>query len=76
MRKQIKAEEVFYNRITTLIRNQLIEDPNFKGSWGQPSWYERERKLNYNLFKEKGEYLLEEIENMKHLILWEEDEEK
>lgn len=73
MRKQIKSEEVFYNTLVNLIKNQLINDPNFKNSWDRPSWYEKNNKMHYGLFKEKADYILEEIESMKHLILWEEE---
>jgi len=30
--------------------------------------------MHYGLFKEKAEYILEKIESMKHLILWEDEE--
>ena len=75
MRKRPKSEEVFYNTLVNLIKNQLINDPNFKGEsmWSQ-SWYEKNNELHYGLFVKKAEYILEQIENMKHLILWEDEE--
>lgn len=69
MRKQIKSEEVFYKTLVNLIKNQLINDPNF-----ETYWYERNNKMHYGLFVKKAEYILEQIESMKHLILWEDEE--
>lgn len=71
MRKQIKAEEVFYNNLVTLIKNTLINDPNFKGTWNELSFYDREGKVHYGLFVEKANIILEEIEKTKHLIEFE-----
>lgn len=73
MRKRAKSEEIFYNNLVKLIENQLINDPNFKGEnpWSQ-SWYEKNNKLHYGLFKEKAKNILEQIEETKHLILDEE----
>jgi len=68
MRKQIKSEEVFYNNLVTLIKNTLINDPNFKGTWSEPSFYDKEGKVHYGLFVEKANIILEEIEKTKHLI--------
>jgi hypothetical protein len=67
MRIRPKSEEIFYNSLVTLIKNQLINDPNF-----ETYWYERNNKMNYGLFKSKAEYILQEIENWKHLIIWDE----
>ena len=55
--------------------NQLINDPNFKasGNWGEGSWYERNNKMHYELFLEKAKYILEKLEDLKHLII-DEDE--
>lgn len=69
MRTRPKPEEIFYNSLVTLIKNQLINDPNF-----ETYWYERNNKMHYGLFKSKAEYILQEIENWKHLIIWDEDE--
>lgn len=70
MRTRPKSEQVFYDTLKRLIENQLINDPNFKGKepWSQ-SWYEKNNKLHYGLFVEKANYILEEIEGLKHLIL-------
>jgi len=75
MRKRLKAEEVFYNNLISLIKNTLINDPNFINTIQKQSYYEKKGMLHYGLFKEKAKYILEEIENMKHLILWEGDNE-
>lgn len=71
MRKRLKAEEVFYNNLITLIKNTLINDPNFKGSWSEPSFYDKEGELHYGLFVKKAKTILEEIEKTKHLIEFE-----
>lgn len=76
MRKVLKSEEVFYKNLISLIKNQLINDPNFKGDFHSPSWYEKNNKLHYSLFLEKAEYILEEIEKTKHLILQEDEQTK
>lgn len=72
MRKRQTDEEVFYTSLIRLIKGQLIEDPNFKQQGFKQSWYEQNNKLHYGLFKSKAEYILEEIEKMKHLILFDE----
>jgi len=73
MRKRLNSEEIFYNNLVNLIKNQLINDPNFKGEnpWSQ-SWYEKNNGMHYGLFLEKAKYILEEIEKTKHLILYDE----
>ena len=76
MRNRQKPEQVFYDTIKRLIENQLINDPNFMSPDGwQPSWYEKNNKIHYGLFKSKAEYILEQMESLKHLIL-DEDEGK
>lgn len=72
MRKRLEPEEVFYNNLISLIKSTLINDPNFKGGFHRVSWYEKNNKMHYGLFVEKAEYILEEIEKTKHLILEEE----
>jgi hypothetical protein len=73
MRKRPKNEEVFYEVLVNLIKNQLIIDPNFKSVGYRDSWYERNNEMHYGLFVKKAEYILQEIESIKHLIIWEED---
>lgn len=77
MRTRPKSEQVFYDTVVRLIKNQLINDPNFKGEtdWSQ-SWYEKNNKLHYGLFVEKANYILQEIEGLKHLILFEDETDK
>lgn len=72
MRKRLEPEEVFYNNLITLIKGTLINDPNFKNSWTELNYYDREKKMGYSLFLEKAKYILEEIEKTKHLILYDE----
>lgn len=71
MRQRPKSEQVFYDTMKRCIENQLIHDPNFKasGNWGEGSWYERNNKMQYELFLEKAKYILEKLEDLKHLIL-------
>lgn len=69
MRKRLKSEEVFYNNLVTLIKNTLINDVNFKGTWSRLSYYDEHNMVNYSLFVDKANYILEEIEKTKHLIL-------
>lgn len=73
MRKRPKAEQVFYETLKRLIENQLIHDPNFKSDYWKQSWYEKNNELHYGLFVKKAEYILQEIENLKHLILDDEE---
>jgi|SRR6187402_435999 len=72
MRKTPEPEEIFYNNLITLIKGTLINDPNFKATWREMSYYVRENKMGYSLFVEKANYILEEIEKTKHLILYDE----
>lgn len=74
MRTRPKPEQVFYDSLKKLIENQLIHDPNFKGKepWSE-SWYEKNNELHYGLFVKKAKYILEEMESLKHLILWEDE---
>lgn len=75
MRVRPKPEQVFYDTLKRIIENQLINDPNFRGKtdWS-PSWYERNNEMHYGLFVKKAEYILKEMENLKHLILFDEEE--
>lgn len=70
MRVRPKPEQVFYDSLKRLIENQLIHDPNFKGKnmWEQ-GYYEKNNELHYGLFVNKANYILEEMEKLKHLIL-------
>jgi len=72
MRKRPEPEEIFYKNLVSLIENTLINDPNFKNSWTELNYYDREKKMGYSLFLEKAKYILEEIEKTKHLILYDE----
>ncbi len=72
MRQRPKPEQVFYDTIKRLIENQLIHDPNFKSEGWNQSWYEKNNEMHHGLFKKKAEYILQEIESLKHLILEEE----
>lgn len=74
MRTRPKPEQVFYDTLKRLIENQLIHDPNFKSDTWTQGWYERNGKMHYGLFVEKANYILQEIESLKHLILWEDEE--
>lgn len=73
MRTRPKPEQVFYDSLKRLIENQLIHDPNFIAKGWKDSWYERNNELHYGLFVKKAKYILEEMENLKHLILWEDE---
>ena len=68
MREPIKSEQLFYDQVIKLIKNQLINDPNFKGDMFKKSWYELNNKMHYGLFVDKANVILEEIEKMKHLL--------
>lgn len=74
MRVRPKSEQVFYDTLKRLIENQLINDPNFKSDYWKQSWYEKNNKMHYGLFVEKANYILQEMESLKHLILWEDEE--
>lgn len=74
MRTSPKPEQVFYDTVKRLIENQLINDPNFKGKtdWDE-SWYEKNNELHYGLFVKKANYILQEMESLKHLIIYDEE---
>ena len=67
--KRPSSEELFYTNLIKTVENVLINDPNFKGTLHELSFYERENKIHYGLFKDKAQVILEEIEKTKHLIL-------
>lgn len=60
----LTPEKLFINRISTLIRNLLINNPNYEGKYGA----ERSKFDLLQDTKERANYILEEIENTKHLI--------
>lgn len=73
MRVRPKPEQLFYDEMKKIIENTLINDPNFKKQGFHPSWYEKNNKIHYGLFVKKAEYILQRMEEMKHLILWEDE---
>jgi len=68
----VDAGEVFYNRIEALIKNILVDNINYKNG------YYNEKSLH--TFKkdtiERSKFILEEMEDMKHLIVKEEEMEE
>ena len=59
--KRPTSEQVFYESITKLIKAYIV---NYKKD---------SDRLVEDDIKEKGTYILEKIEDWKHLILWEGD---
>lgn len=60
-------EEIFLEHITTLINNLLIKNINYDNGY-----YHKEGKYISDVIgdtKERAIYILEEIENTKHLIM-------
>ena len=70
----IKPEQVFLNRINKLVKNLLIDNPNYTNRY-----YYQDRGLFggihelINDTKERAGYILREIDAVKHLIGLEED---
>ena len=71
MRKRIIPEQVFYNHITTLIKNLLINNPNYNN---KHFWNLEKHELKYETI-ERAEYILTEMEKTKHLIFDKKEEE-
>lgn len=64
MRKPIIPEQLFYDNISKLIKNLFIKNVNFKnGYYNGKSQYEFEKDI-----KEMAQYILDEMEQQKHLI--------
>lgn len=69
MRKEIVPEELFLRKIKRLIDKLLINNQNYNNGY-----YYRHNSMDayYELLddtKKRAEYILEEIENIQHLVL-------
>ena len=59
-----KPEQVFYSHTATLIKNLFIDNVNYtNGYYSRLSYFEL-----ISQFKEKARYILETMEDEKHLI--------
>lgn len=67
MKTALRPEDIFYNRIYRLIDNLLIKNKNYDNSFYRGnSMYPTTSLLEDT--KERAKYILEEMENMKHLL--------
>lgn len=66
MKKQIAPEDIFLNEIKTLIRNLLIDNPNYKNHYY--SYDYTGLSLMITDTKDRANYILERIEHIEHLI--------
>lgn len=69
MRKAIRPEEVFLDRIKVLIKNLLLDNRNYQGSYYSDRGF---TKLLEDT-KERAQYILDEIDRTDHLIKHEEN---
>ena len=72
-RKRQTPEQIFLDSVNNMVRNFFIKNPNFSNGY-----YYDEGMMKSDIIKDvnrSAEYILEKIEDMKHLIIYEEDEE-
>ena len=63
-RKLIKTEKVFYDAITSLIKNLLINNPNYNNGY-----YNDKTILDFKLETiERSNHILTKLKEIKHLI--------
>lgn len=68
MRKEIIPEQVFYNEIRTLIYNLLINNVNYRGTYyfNDSSWDNTRKVIDDT--QDRARFILEKMEEIKHLI--------
>jgi hypothetical protein len=70
MKTQLPPEEIFLESIKTLIKNLLINNPNYKNNY----YFQNSHSDTYNTLKlidetkERSQYILEKISDWEHLI--------
>jgi len=64
MKKETVPEQLFYDRISTLINNLLIDNINYKTGY----YYNRGRGKLMEDTIERATYILHEMDEIKHLI--------
>lgn len=72
MRKRQTPEEIFFEQTKTMVRNFFINNPNYSNGH-----YYEDGMGTYALMqsnKRGAEYILEQMESMKHLIIDDEEE--
>ena len=65
MRKKPSAEEVFYDRVHRLIKNLIVDNVNNHNNY----FCEQSKTEFRDDVRERGKYILEELERMKHMIV-------
>jgi len=66
-KNEIKSENLFVDSVVILIKNLLIDNPNYKNGY----YYNNDRTI-FDLIedtKERSKYILQKIDEMKHLVL-------
>ena len=63
-RREIIPEQIFYDRIKSLIQNLLVTNPNYDNGY---FWDQSKHDFKSDVI-ERSTYILEELESMKHLI--------
>ncbi len=72
MRKRQTPEEIFLDQVNRMIKNFFIDNPNYSNG----HYYEDGMGI-YELIKSNrrgAEHILEKIEDMKHLIIYDDEE--
>ncbi len=70
MKNRPTPEEIFLNDVRSLIKNLLIDNPNYKGDYYfQESDIMNTLKLMKDT-KERAAYILERIDRIEHLVKW------
>lgn len=70
MKNERNYEQIFYNKVQNMIKNLLIDNPNYKNGYYTADGCESSHMKGDLLkeTKEKAQYILEEMHAIKHLI--------
>jgi len=70
MRKRQTPEEIFLDQVNIMIKNMIIDNPNYLSGY----YHEKPLGLHDMIMdtRGRGEFMLAEIEKMKHLIIYDE----
>jgi len=74
MRKRQTPEEIFLDQVNSMVKNFFIDNPNFKSGY-----YYGDNILKSDIIKDvnsSAKYMLEKIEEMKHLIIYDDEQDK
>lgn len=74
MRKRLSNEDIFLKAVKSLIKNLLIDNPNYKSDYYYKPNGSGMIPCLVDDTKERGNHILKEINDMEHLLLDEDDD--